>query len=382
MHKPLLDKITPYLSNHEPSAVTNLMIVVMAMLDKRTVCLNKLKSAVGGIVDNPNTKVQSHYTRLIRFFRDHSSGDLWIDIVRCGLQLLRLDSRYLALDGSSWQAGGVWQHYITLCIVYRGVAIPIFWMDLAKQGSSSTAERISLFDQALKYFVLQGKVLLADREYIGVDWFNYLISKKIDFVIRSRNYSYFALIDKFSTGKTVEEMIAKAMRSRKANKAVSKSFRLSDEGPTLWVVVAKNPYPEGKEDFMILITSLEQNAYHTVADYLKRWKIEHCFRQLKSNGFDLEKMNLGSIKRRRLLMAVVVLAYTIAVVEGLKDYRDAVPLKTHGSQGRVYKALSLFRHGIDRILQSVVRLPQFMIYFVEEIRRARDGYRSSQLLNV
>jgi len=190
------------------------------------------------------------------------------------------------------------------------------------------------------------------------------------------------LIDKFSTGKTVEEMIAKAMRSRKANKAVSKSFRLSDEGPTLWVVVAKNPYPEGKEDFMILITSLEQNAYHTVADYLKRWKIEHCFRQLKSNGFDLEKMNLGSIKRRRLLMAVVVLAYTIAVVEGLKDYRDAVPLKTHGSQGRVYKALSLFRHGIDRILQSVVRLPQFMIYFVEEIRRARDGYRSSQLLNV
>ena len=71
------------------------MIVVMAMLDKRTVCINKLKSTVGGIIDKPDTKVQSHYTRLIRFFRDHSSGDLWIHIVRCGLQLLRLDSRYL-----------------------------------------------------------------------------------------------------------------------------------------------------------------------------------------------------------------------------------------------------------------------------------------------
>lgn len=43
------------------------MIVVMAMLDKRTVCINKLKSAVGGIIDKPDTKVQSHYTRLIRF---------------------------------------------------------------------------------------------------------------------------------------------------------------------------------------------------------------------------------------------------------------------------------------------------------------------------
>jgi hypothetical protein len=382
MLKPLLDKITPYLSNQESSTVTNLMIVVMAMLDKRTVCINKLKSAVGGIIDKPSTKVQSHYTRLIRFFRDHSSGDLWIHIVRCGLQLLRLDSRYLALDGSSWQAGGVWQHYITLCIVYRGVAIPIFWTDLAKQGSSSIAERITLFDRALKYFVLRGKVLLADREYIGIEWFNYLIDKQIDFVIRSRDYSYFALIDEFSSGRTVEEMIAKAMRSRKANKAVSKAFRLSEDGPTLWIVVAKNPHPEGKEDFMILITSLDQNAYTTVADYLKRWKIEHCFRQLKSNGFDLEKMNLGSVKRRRLLMAVVVLAYIVAVVEGLKDYKDVVPFKTHGSQGRVYRAISLFRHGIDRILQSAVRLPQFVAYFVGEIRQATRGYRSSQLLNV
>lgn len=382
MLKPLLAKITPYLSNQESSTVTNLMIVVMAMLDKRTVCINKLKSAVGGIIDKPDTKVQSHYTRLIRFFRDHSSGDLWIHIVRCGLQLLRLDSRYLALDGSSWQAGGVWQHYITLCIVYRGVAIPIFWTDLAKQGSSSVAERITLFDRALKHFVLRGKVLLADREYIGVEWFNYLISKKIDFVIRSRDYSYFALIDEFSSGRTVEEMIAKALRSRKANKAVSKAFQLSQDGPTLWIVVAKNPYPEGKEDFMILITSLDQNAYTTVEDYLKRWKIEHCFRQLKSNGFDLEKMNLGSVKRRRLLMAVVVLAYIIAVVEGLKDYKDVVPFKTHGSQGRVYRAISLFRHGIDRILQNAVRLPQFVAYFVGEIRQATKGYRSSQLLNV
>ncbi len=316
--KPLLDKTTPYLSNQESSTVTNLMIVVMAMLDKRTVCINKLKSAVGGIIDKPDTKVQSHYTRLIRFFRDHSSGDLWIHIVRCGLQLLQLDSRYLALDGSSWQAGGVWQHYINLCIVYRGVAIPIFWTDLAKQGSSSIAERITLFDRALKYFVLRGKVLLADREYIGVEWFNYLIDKQIDFVICSRGYSYFALIDEFSSGRTVEEMIAKAMRSRKANKAVSKAFRLSEDGPTLWIVVAKNPHPQGKEDFMILVTSLDQNAYITVADYLKRWKIEHCFRQLNSNGFDLEKMNLGSVKRRRLLMP---LWFWLTLSPWLKDSR-------------------------------------------------------------
>lgn len=81
-------------------------------------------------------------------------------------------------------------------------------------------------------------------------------------------------------------------------------------------------------------------------------------------------------------MAVVVLAYTVAVVEGLKDYSKTVPLKTHGSQGRIYRAVSLFRYGIDRILRGAVRLTQFVAYFVREIRRATKGYRSAQILNV
>lgn len=179
-------------------------------------------------------------------------------------------------------------------------------MDLQKRGSSSTEERKSLFDLAFKHFSFQDKVLLADREYIGVDWFKYLVDNGIDFVIRSRDYSYFSLIDATSPSKTVEDMIKKVMSSNKSNKALRKAFKLEEDGAAMWIVIAKNPHPQGKEELMILITSIDQSIYNTVRDYLKRWKIEHCFRQLKSNGFDLKVINLGSnspylhrISRRR-----------------------------------------------------------------------------------
>lgn len=380
--KLLLDKITPYLSDHERSTTKNLLIIVLSMLMKRTVCLNKLKSAVGGITGKTQVQVHSHYTRLIRFFKDNSQTDLWIDVVKCGLQLLRLDSKYLALDGTSWKRGSVWRHYMTLCVIYQGVAIPILWIDLAKRGSSSTEERSSLFDLAFKYYSLSGKILLADREYIGADWFKYLIGKGIDFVIRSRDYSYFSIIDENSQGKSVEKMIEKIKHSKKNNKALRKSFRLEKDGAIFWIVVAKNPCPEAKEDFMILITSIDQSVYRTVADYLKRWKIEHCFRQFKSNGFDLEVINLGNLNRRRLLMAVTVLAYIVAVTEGLKDYKRLVPLKRHGTAGKIYRAVSVFRFGVDQLASKLQRLVTFVRYLSRELHAITTGYFSSNLINV
>lgn len=380
--KLLLNKLTPYFPDYELSVLNNLLITVITVLQHRTVCINKLKSGVGLITGYTGTKSSSHYVRLIRFFKKNSSGSLWIDIVKCGLQLIDLKTLYLVLDGTSWKKGSVWQHYITLCIVYRGVAIPIFWIDLAKRGASSTEERQTLFDAAIKHFKLKGKILLADREYIGKEWFNYLIDNGIDFIIRSRDYAYFEFIDQNSSGLSVEDMIAKVLGSKVSNKALQKSFQLNPGGVTLWIVVARNPHPDGKEEFMILITSLKQSVYVTVADYLKRWKIEHCFKQLKSNGFDLEKLNLGSVQRRRLMVAVVVLAYIIAIVESLKNFKSTVKLKRHGSKGSIYHAQSVFRYGIDKIAAHLKEVTVFTQYFNRMLYDALKGYRSANILNV
>ncbi len=51
-------------------------------------------------------------------------------------------------------------------MVYQGVAIPIYWDNLNKQGLSNLKERKILIKKAIGYFNLEGKTLLANREYI------------------------------------------------------------------------------------------------------------------------------------------------------------------------------------------------------------------------
>ena len=52
-------------------------------------------------------------------------------------------------------------------------------------GNSSTSDRIALMDRYLAIFGASSvKVLLADREFIGLAWLNYLVENNIAFVIR------------------------------------------------------------------------------------------------------------------------------------------------------------------------------------------------------
>ena len=380
--KLLLNKITPFLPNHDGTTVFGLLAILSALLTQRSVCLNKLKGVMGSITGRTNTKPSSHYQFIIRFFKEHSGGELYLEVLRLALQLLPKDHRYLLLDGTSWQRGGFTQHYLTLCILYHGVAIPVLWKDLAQFGASSTEDRQDLFDQALTYFKLKGKVLLADREYIGREWFSYLTTNGLDFVIRSRDKAYFDLIDAQLKGTTVEQLIAKVQRSKKPNKAVRRRFKFADNPTSYWIIIARNPDPKGKEPYLILITSLDEVAYQTVKRYLLRWQIEHCFKQLKSNGFDLEKMNLGTEPRRRLLMAITVLAYVLSIVEGLLDYIKVVKLKRHGSQGRRYPRESLFRYGIERLMVYVDRSYHLATYIWQKLRYIDPRKPHPFLLNV
>ena len=72
-----------------------------------------------------------------------------------------------------------------LAIVHKGIAIPIFWILLNKRGNSDTTERIALIKRFIRIFG-QDKIesLVADREFIGKTWFEWLNQNKIPFSIR------------------------------------------------------------------------------------------------------------------------------------------------------------------------------------------------------
>lgn len=377
MLKLLLCKLKDYLPDYADHVLCNSLILTTAIIKTQTVCLNKMKGHLGSITGNITTSSSSNYKRLTRYFQANSTSLLWLDLVKLGLRLLRLQIDYLVLDGTTWERGSRKHHYQTLCIVYKGIAIPIIWLDLEKKGASGYEERKQLFDLAFEYFDLKGKTLLADREYIGKKWFRYLINNGLNFVIRSKDYTYFDQIDK-SGKRTIEQMIAKVLRSKVPNKAIAQTCKIGD--CELRVIVGKNPDPEAKEAFIILLTTLENSAYQIVQMYLIRWKIEHCFKQLKSNGFDLETINLGTVERRRLMFGLVVLAYIISVVEGLVQYHK-VKLKKYANSS-IYKAESVFRYGYDLVNLTITNALDLNRLLIRKIRAANSKYSSIRLLHV
>jgi hypothetical protein len=63
-----------------------------------------------------------------------------------------------------------------LSVVYKGVALPLMWTLLHRAGNSDTQERIDLINRYIRLFGKENiKHLLADREFVGGEWFAYLI---------------------------------------------------------------------------------------------------------------------------------------------------------------------------------------------------------------
>ena len=257
------------------------------------------------------------------------------------------------------------------------MAIPIYWEDLNKNGTSNFRERRKLFKKALSYFHLSGKILLADREYIGEEWFKYLIDNDIDFIIRLRDKAYKKAIDE-APGRGYDKIKSKVLRSSVHYKTIGKWFTL--QGMDLQFVALKNPSGDSGEPVILLISNLDYSPRKIAQAYPIRWKIEHCFKHLKSNGFQLEQINLKSKPRCKLLMAIMVFTYVLSIHEGLKTY-SKVPVKKYAG-GLVTKAYSLFSYGLDKLMEHCCSFDDFCNYLLDQITTSQKLYNSPYSINV
>ncbi|TNF68965.1 MAG: hypothetical protein EP298_05370 [Gammaproteobacteria bacterium] len=72
-----------------------------------------------------------------------------------------------------------------LCIAYKRIAIPIFWLSLNKSGNSSTRERIALIERFISAFGIKHIAgILGDQEFVGKKWVSYLQARQLAFYIR------------------------------------------------------------------------------------------------------------------------------------------------------------------------------------------------------
>ena len=82
-----------------------------------------------------DTDVLSRYRRLQRFFSEMRFNYDGLARLIVGLFALDNEKYYLALDRTHWRWGRCDLNILFLGIVYKGLAIPVYWVVLNKRGN-------------------------------------------------------------------------------------------------------------------------------------------------------------------------------------------------------------------------------------------------------
>jgi hypothetical protein len=367
MLSPHLRKFSDFYEKYGLGAVKNLWLLTCLLPIARTVNLYKLKDHVGGLLENTNTEPMSHYRRLTRFFEDWGGReDLLCDLSRQNLRFLKkMGFKTLVMDGTSWKIGEAKVHYLVLSVLANGVAVPIYWVQLEKLGASSQVERKEMFEKALSLFDLSGMTLLADREYIGKGWFKYLKDNKIHFVIRMRTGDFESDVNA-AQGKSYWGMFEKCAAK---GKIVKKQVFIGGEAYT--IVMMPNPKHDAKEPVFVFLTTLP-NGKMAAELYAKRWKIECLFWHLKTNGYNLEDLNLKDADKNLLMFAIVTTAYVLAVREGIKR-KKKIPMNKY-ADGSEWPQTSIFREGLTIITSICYRFVEFLKYVFKALSPKKHAF--------
>ena len=221
-----------------------------------------------------------------------------------------------------------------ISISCQGNSIPIVWECLDKRGgNSNTDERIALIERVLKIIpVTKIDNLLADREFIGHDWFEWLRQKKILCRLRIKG----DVVVEHDNRKTTA---GKLCRSVKLNQAVTWHTRKKVAGVPLYIVAHRT-----LKGLLIVVATEKPDGM--IEDYCKRWDIETLFGCLKGRGFDMESTHMMEHDRMDKLMGLLAIVFAWCLLVGHWHYGKAnqLPLNKHNRPAK-----SLFRLGLDML---------------------------------
>ncbi len=191
-------KIKGFFPKHPIPCVQKFILLLKCILQSRTVCLYKCRDKASQLNKNKKTNPHNSYVGLIRFFNMKHITDFISGIRSMMMAITETDLQYLIVDRTNWKRGKKNFNLLTIGNYLNNIFIPLHWTQLNKRGNSHTADRKTLIEGLQALTTKAGKtiehsILLADREFIGQQWFEYLLSKELSFVIRLREKMYFEL---------------------------------------------------------------------------------------------------------------------------------------------------------------------------------------------
>lgn len=186
-----IGKIKMFFTNYSTARVKTFTEIVTAVIQVRSTSLYKCKDKMKQVSQKKKTQADSHYKKLIRFFSLRGMEKFCDCLFMFLFHLMGSDSNLLVMDRSNWKRGKKNINLLTLGILWHRCFIPLAWKQLNKRGNSNFLERKQLMQRFAKLWKKMGKrikdmTIVADREFIGTQWLNYLHKKGVFFVFRLR----------------------------------------------------------------------------------------------------------------------------------------------------------------------------------------------------
>lgn len=326
------------------SRLETLCVLIIGIANGRTVNLSHLAAQFPGAA-----KHASNYRRLQRFFQ-HVRFDQGV-IAHIIIRMLNLSRRKcLALDRTNWKFGSKDINILVLAIVTRRFRVPILWTLLDHRGNSNTDQRIALMKRYLALFGAGSiELLLADREFIGARWMDFLNKNNVPFAIRIKSDMRVTLCE---GGTWSFRTLLRGRRLR----TVIRTWRgsLPDTQSATILQFAARKIKGGE---WLIIASNAPDPKQALRDYRKRWAIENLFADAKTRGLNFEDTHMKNPDKISVLLALSALtmmwAYRCAThVMGIK----AVKRKSHKRREK-----SWFRIGLDALRNAIINHKKYAI---------------------
>lgn len=305
--------------------------VLLALIASRSVHFNEIADKMDGKAE-PESKLR----QIQRFIADYELDYHWIAYFII-LLLPKQGKLKISIDRTEWEFGSQNHNILVVTAYTHGVGIPIWFEVLDNNGGNScTDDRMYI---VMELIDVLGKeriaCIIADCEFIGKEWVNWLISEGLTFFIDVRSNQY--LHHKGKRYKIANLLAYHKTRSLK---------NVSIFEQRLNIAVRKSP----EKDKKVLAIVSNAPVSDTLNIYKLRWSIEVLFANLKKRGFNLEDTHLKDPPRIRKLFALVAIAFTLCFIVGLLAHQiKPITIKNHG-----YKANSFFRNGLN-IIRKVMK---------------------------
>lgn len=251
----------------------------------------------------------------------------------------------LTMDRTTWELGRRVYNILAVGICFDGISIPIYFTVCDKRGATNFTEQISFMEKVLDIIpARQIECLVADREFGYTNFMRWLDVMRIPFCLRLRSNCH---ARSTSTGRSRKLKTILTSLADGQSVVLADTYTVSGDKRVRIYAVRRKADDDG-DSLLILATPV--GSTFTDRIYRLRWQIETAFRAMKTAGFNMERTHLPVNGRFRNMLAIVLIAYACAFIDGLvrSRHKDIPVMRGNGR-----RRFSIFSWGLDFVIEDI-----------------------------